>query len=105
MDALDAPTVFRQGVPTLGVPVLSVDYRPGGGTAPHIVPPTRPGVVGREDPRWSLITARLLALESAVAILSLPWYTKFWRSLRGLLSRAAQRWHAPSSSSSFKKEP
>lgn len=91
-DHLDAPTIYRQGVPTLGVPVLSLDYRMTGGlpgVGGYNEPPSTPA-----DPRWAQVDARLLALESLVAYLRLPWYIRLWRSLRGFF--AAQRRHAPS---------
>lgn len=80
-DALDAPTIYRQGAPVLGVPVLSLDYR---------------NQVDRNTPLAAVLTIladqqlQLALLTKAVAYFDLPWYTKLWRSLCGR-SRAAER--------------
>lgn len=66
-DALDAPTVYRDGPPTLGVPVFSLAYRPGMGDpldeAPIIV-----------LTRWVVrLENRVNFLEQDLAWMRRPW--------------------------------
>lgn len=84
MDALDAPTVFRQGSPTLGVPVLSVDYRPAGVEWPSAPRQYAPTQTVFDDPRWVPTLARLDALEAALTALQRPWYVRLWHALVGV---------------------
>jgi hypothetical protein len=90
-DYLDAPTIYREGFPTLGVPVLSLTYR---SQLDENTPLASVLVLLQDHER------QIAALLQAVAYFDLPWYTKLWRSLRGT-SRAAQRRHALSVSLGF----
>lgn len=104
---LDAPTVWRLGTPTLGVPVLGLDYHQlREEEAPHIDLLLAADAAAVSASALAAIRAtlawqhdRLHELADAVAYFDLPWYVRFWRSLRGH-SRAAQRRRALRSSQS-----
>ncbi len=68
---LDAPTVFRVGSPTLGVPSVGLDYR-----SAQLVPPP--------VDRLAELEARVLVLETTIADLQAirPWYRRLVAWLR-----------------------
>lgn len=72
-DALDAPTVYREGAPVLGVPVLSVQYRSGLGTTTPLA-----AVLDLLDTYGQ----RLVALEALATYLAQPWWRRWWSGLR-----------------------
>ncbi len=83
---LDTPTVFRVGEPTLGLPVMSLDYRPG--ATPDGDPPA--ARLARLEARVRLLENNLLALRQAILDIEFPpppppWY-------RRLLAWLQQQW-------------
>jgi hypothetical protein len=103
---LDSPTVFRLGQPTLGQPLMSLDYRAGGGSPPSIPSPEPPSPEGRlarlesrlltleQQPPLDLAVLRTLvaSLESRVYTLEHPlplhrrlarWFRALWWSISG----------------------
>ncbi len=68
-DLSDAPTIYRTGMPTLGVPVFDVP------------PPTPEDLLGPALRLLAEHTRRLAELEAVVAELRLPRWRKVWRWL------------------------
>lgn len=86
MEGLDAPTVFRAGSPTLGLPVMQLAYRPDGeGMTPSVgsIPPEPLPApeIGVHPLLW-----RLAALEVRVALLERPWHVRLLAWLKGFFS-------------------
>ena len=81
---LDAPTVFRVGEPTLGLPMMALDYRPGGGLGIAVpVPPADPEAnrLARLESRVRLLEYTVVALRQAILDIEFPpppppWYAR-----------------------------
>ena len=79
--SLDAPTVFRVGDPTMGVPVLAVDYREVGVQAVEDLARVRAPVIP-SDAVLAALAARITTLELTVAALQRPWWQRLAATLR-----------------------
>jgi hypothetical protein len=94
-EGLDSPTVFRLGQPTLGVPVMTLDYRSGANPPTSIPFLARQGRLSSIEsrlatleatPDLSVLHVTLVALESRVYTLEhpTPWYRRLARWFRAL---------------------
>jgi hypothetical protein len=81
---LDAPTVFRVGQPTLGVPVMGLEYR--GALAPQPETPTE-GRLTRLESRVLFLEGVVVGLRQALLDIEFPappppWHQRLARWLR-----------------------
>ncbi len=80
-DGLDAPTVFRAGAPTLGQPVMALNYRPLGDRGADRIRRVEASPVATQQD-IALLQAQLNAHEVRLRALERPWPQRLWAWVR-----------------------
>lgn len=79
-DQLDQPTVFRTAShPTMGWPVMAVDYRPVAAAVEEPPAPASWQALDDYERRLQLLTARIEQLESGWAVRLGRWCARQWQ--------------------------